>query len=113
MKYTPGQSIDSVQQIQNSGTAATLPDSLADQGSVWLLTGNVTFTMPTPAIGKWCFIYVKQDATGSRTVTFTGVKWPGGSAPTASTAAGAIDRYDFECPDGVTWYGVISGQAFA
>jgi hypothetical protein len=40
--------------------------------------------------GQSTMIIITQDGTGSRTGTFTSVKFPGG-APTLSTAAGSID----------------------
>ena len=102
MKYTPNGVSDpeAVLGPQNSGTAATLPPVSNYQGSIWTLTGNCAFTMPTPAKGAFCYVIVIQDATGSRTTDFDDaagneVKWPGGTAPTTSTAAGAVDRYDF------------------
>lgn len=58
------------------------------------LGGNRTLENPTNmrdgGIYNW---RIKQDGTGSRTLAFgSKFKWPGGTAPTLSTAAGAIDR---------------------
>jgi hypothetical protein len=51
-------------------------------------------------------LIVKQDATGSRTLAYgTSYKWPGGTAPTLSTAANAIDVLTF-ISDGTNMYGV-------
>lgn len=81
------------------------------------LTGNVTLTFSGATSGKACSfaVYAKQDSTGSRTVTWpSGVKWAGGSAPTMSTSANALDIVVFESLDGGTnWYGSIVGNAFA
>ena len=50
-----------------------------------------TFTAPTTGVGSFTLI-LTQDGTGSRTVTWpASVKWPGGTAPTLSTAPGYID----------------------
>lgn len=81
------------------------------------LTGNVTSTTISNAVaGKACGItvYLKQDATGSRTVVWpTGTKWSGG-APTLSTAANAIDIVVLETLDGgTTWFGSLVGTNFA
>jgi hypothetical protein len=97
--------------ITNSSTAVTL--SLAS-GTVlsYTLTGNCTFTMPTATSGTSFIVKLIQDGTGSRTATFTGVKWPGGSAPTiTTTATTGLDILSFVCINSV-WYGTIA-QAFA
>lgn len=99
----------------NTGTAYTV--NLAN-GNVFNLTvnGNVTFTFAGATNGSACSfsMYLKQDATGSRTVTWpSSVKWSGG-APTLSTAANALDVLVFESLDGGTnWYGSLVGTNFA
>ena len=77
-----------------SGATITVDWNL---GNIQTLTLNqvgttVNFTNPTAGYGRFA-IFVKQDATGSRTVTTwdTDIKWPGGSAPVLSTAANAAD----------------------
>ena len=57
------------------------------------LTGNVTsMTLTAPANPCSLTLMVQQDATGGRTVSWpTSVKWPGGGAPTITTAANAVD----------------------
>jgi hypothetical protein len=82
------------------------------------LTGNVTFTFPTTPASTACSfgLYIKQDGTGGRTVTWptSSVKWAGGAAPSLSTAANALDILVFETIDGgTTWYGSLVGLAFA
>ena len=52
-------------------------------------------------------LIVKQDATGTRLLTFgTLFKWAGGTAPTLSTGANAIDIFTF-IYDGTNLYGSI------
>lgn len=80
------------------------------------LTGNTTFTAFNGSTnGKACSfsLYLKQDATGGRTVAWpTGVRWSGG-APTLSTAANAIDILVFESLNGGTvWFGSLVGTNF-
>jgi hypothetical protein len=97
--------------IVNSSTTQTI--SLAS-GTVlsYTLTGNCTFTMPTATSGTSFIVRLIQDATGSRTATFTGVKWPAGTAPTITTTASTgVDIISFVCIAAV-WYGNAS-QAFA
>ena len=63
------------------------------------LGGNRTFGDPSNtsgAIGSSGSIFIIQDGTGSRTASFhSDYKFPGGTAPTLSTAANAVDRLDY------------------
>ena len=61
------------------------------------LTGNVTVQNPTTeSIGQSGSIIITQDGTGSRTCAWSNqFKWTGGTAPTLSTAANAVDRIDY------------------
>jgi hypothetical protein len=94
----------------NSGTAITL--SLTN-GTVQIitLTGNATITMPTAAVGKSFLLILRQDATGSRSVTWTTVNWAGATAPTITGTASKQDIYSF-FSDGTSWYGVTVGQNY-
>jgi len=97
--------------IVNSSTTQTI--SLAS-GTVlsYTLTGNCTFTMPTATSGTSFIVRLIQDGTGSRTATFTSVKWPSGTAPTITTTASTgVDVLSFVCVASV-WYGTYA-QAFA
>ena len=62
-----------------------------------VLTENTTIAAPSnQAVGQAGSIFIKQDSTGSRTVSFaTAFKFAGGSPPTLSTAGGAVDRIDY------------------
>ena len=62
-----------------------------------VLKENTTIAAPSnQAVGQAGSIFIKQDGTGSRTVSFaTAFKFAGGSPPTLSTAAGAVDRIDY------------------
>lgn len=80
------------------------------------LTGNATFTFSGATSGKACAfsLYLRQDATGGRTVTWpASVKWSGG-APTLTTTANAVDILVFETLNGGTaWYGSLVGANFS
>ena len=61
------------------------------------LTGPVTFSNPTNVVGgQTGSIFIRQDGTGSRTASW-GTHWhfAGGTAPTLTTTAKAIDRIDY------------------
>ena len=75
------------------------------------LTGNATITMPTAVAGKSFIIILSQDATGSRTVTWSTVVWPSATAPTITTTASKKDIYSF-FSDGTNWYGTTIGQNY-
>ena len=94
----------------NSSTAITLA---LTNGTVQIitLTGNATITMPTATSGKSFIMFLKQDATGSRTVTWSTVKWAGGTAPTITSTASRQDILSFFA-DGTNWYGVVVGQNY-
>jgi hypothetical protein len=94
----------------NSSTAITLA---LTNGTVQIitLTGNATITMPTATSGKSFILLLKQDATGSRTVTWSTVKWPAGTAPTITSTASKQDIFSFFA-DGTNWYGVTVSQNY-
>lgn len=90
----------------NATGAVTI--DIAATGNVYscTATGNLTFTFSNPsASGVFCplLVAVKQDGTGSRTIT-----WPGsvnGTPTTATTTAGKVDFYQFGTWNGgTTWY---------
>ena len=95
----------------NSSTAITLA---LTNGTVQIitLTGNATITMPTAVSGKSFIMYLRQDATGSRSVTWSTVNWAGGTAPTITGTASKQDIYSF-FSDGTSWYGVTVGQNYS
>lgn len=65
------------------------------------LTNNSSFTTT---------IFVKNDATAGRTITWPiGIKWTGGIIPPKTTTANAIDIWTFFTIDaGITWYGNLA-----
>ena len=71
-----------------------------------------TFAMPTsPVAGQSFILRLTQAATSMTTATFTGVKWPGGTVPTITATASAVDILSFVYI-GTSWYG-NAAQAFA
>ena len=76
------------------------------------LTGNCTFTFPTATAGQSFMMFLKQDATGSRTVTWPAVvKWPSSTAPTITATASKGDKFVFTA-DGTNWLGSVAGQNY-
>jgi hypothetical protein len=96
--------------VANTSTAITVA---LTNGTVQILTltANATITMPTAGAGKSFIIILRQDATGSRTVTWTTVNWPAGTAPTITSTASKQDIFSF-FSDGTSWYGTTIGQNY-
>lgn len=95
----------------NTGTAYTVANTAASILNL-TLTGNCVLTFPTPDAGGQFTLLLKQDATGSRTVTWPGtVRWAGGTAPTLTATAGRTDVVTF-LSDGTYWLGFVGGLNF-
>lgn len=93
----------------NSSTAITLNLANGTMQDI-TLTGSATITMPTATAGK-SFLLLLRSGAGSYTVTWTTVKWPGGTAPTITSTASRMDIYSFYS-DGTNWYGTTVGQNY-
>ena len=104
-------------------TTGTLTlDETNGNTQTWTVSANCTFTMPSGAglqAGTALTLILTQDSTGSRTGTFTGVKWAGGSgsAPTltttATTGTDILCFVTFNGGSSPVWYGFIAGQDFS
>ena len=82
--------------------ATTITANLAQTNNfVVTLGGNRTMANATNIIaGQSGFVVVRQDGTGSRTLTFgTGWRFPGNTAPTLTTTASAVDLIVFTARD--------------
>lgn len=100
----------------NSSTAYTID---LENGNAFhvILTGNCTFTFsnPTPVGSAQSFtLFLKQDATGSRTVTWpTSVQWVQGYVPTITSEKNRYDIIQFTTTNaGSTWLGFVGGTNF-
>lgn len=73
------------------------------------LGGNRALANPTNLVaGASYALKVTQDGTGSRTLSYgSAFKWAGGTAPTLSTTAGAVDILTF-ISDGTNLYGALT-----
>lgn len=109
-----------IEPVSTNSASGAAPNLDLSAGSVQdvTLTANATLTISNPpATGKGygVTLILRQDATGSRTLTWpTSIKWAGGAAPVISTAANSIDVYTFYTTNGgVTWLGTQAGKGFA
>lgn len=102
----------------SSAGTLTLDMTTANVFEVTLTENVTTLTISNPpASGKAgsLTLILKQDATGSRTFAWpASVKSAGGTDPTISSAANAVDIYTLLTTDaGTTWYVFTGGQAFS
>lgn len=76
------------------------------------LGGNRTLALSNVQSGHVFLLRLKQDATGSRTVTwFSGISWAGGGTPpTLTTTANKADVFGFVRTGSNTYDGFIVGQ---
>ena len=90
--------VESVVAIGNSSTSQTLA----------LTNGTVQTVTMTATAGKSFVLITVQDGTGSRTATFTSVKWPSALAPTLTTTATTGRDILTFFADGTNWYGTYA-----
>ena len=79
-----------------SSANITIDMSTTNNHSV-TLAHNTQFENPSNQVaGQSGSIFITQDGTGSRTAAWNAAfKWKGGTAPTLSTTAAAVDRIDY------------------
>ena len=104
----------------NSATGNVTIDLESGNTFAHTLTGNVTYTFSNPpstnaqssASQSYGFtLKIKQDGTGSRSITWpNSIDWAGGSAPTLTGTANSVDVFTFFTHDaGTTYYGFTAG----
>lgn len=103
--------------IQDHGSmgASETFDLANGNAHIGTLDANCTLTFSGATNGVLCAmrVYLIQDGTGNRTVTWpASVVWPDDVPPVLSTDAAAVDAFHFETYDGgTTWYGTYPGAA--
>ena len=75
------------------------------------LTAPVTLTFTGAIAQQTITLFLKQDATGSRIVTWPTMKWPSATAPTLTTTANKVDIISIYY-DGTDYFGFVGGQAY-
>jgi hypothetical protein len=86
---------------ESDGATVTIDWSDLTKGLIRTVTlgGNRTLAYSNVTIGQAILLRVVQDGVGSRTLAWpSGSKFPGGVAPTLSTAAAAVDSFMIYCP---------------
>lgn len=102
------------EKIVTIGTVTSATNINLNLGNVFDITlgANVTFTFTNPPAATFSqpvTIILRQDATGSRTATFTGAKYTDGVLPALSTGATDIDVLTFFTIDqGTSYFGTLA-----
>jgi hypothetical protein len=103
-----------------TGRVAVTPATLTDAATTtlngaagnyftWTMGGSRTLALSGIVAGTTYLVEIKQDATGSRVVTWpSGFTWSGGTVGVLSTAANAIDLLTFATLDGSTFRAVLT-----
>ena len=92
--------------------ATITPNFGANQNFTVTLAGNRTLANPTnKVVGQTGSIFVVQDGTGSRTLSYgTDYEFSGGTAPTLTTTASAVDRIDYVIRSSTSIHCVFTGN---
>lgn len=97
----------------NSGTAYSIDLSAGNVLDLTLTDSCTLSIVNPPATGRSgsLTLILRQDGTGSRAVTWpSGTQWAGGTAPTLSASANAVDVLTFFTVDGGgVWFGFLAG----
>lgn len=111
---------NALKDLQSNSDGATITFDLS-AGAIHTVTlgGNRTLALSNATTGQSFIIILKQDGTGSRTVTwFTSpgagtpaIKWANATAPTLTTTASRYDIFAF-LYDGADLFGSIVGQNY-
>ncbi|MEK6579128.1 MAG: hypothetical protein AABZ55_07865, partial [Bdellovibrionota bacterium] len=109
--------VEGIAAYANSAAAYTIPDTSLNIRRI-TLTANTTITLPAftaPAAKVYSMtLFLKQDATGTRSVTWAGngadtIKWDSGIAPAISITADKITIIQLTKPsDESVWYGSVT-----
>jgi len=93
--YVSGNSASEIQTLTDGATIT--PDFSTGNLFTVTLGGNRTLSNPTNVVaGQSGAIFLVQDGTGSRTLGFgSHFDFAGGTAPTLTTTASAVDRIDY------------------
>ena len=110
--HVDGPALSTVQTLTDASTVTS--DFDVGQNFTLTLAGNRTLGAPSNVdAGQVGSIFIIQDGTGSRTLAYNSIwKFAGGTAPTLSTDAGAIDRLDYIVQSGTAIQALLT-KAYA
>jgi hypothetical protein len=107
-------------ETRTSVTAASSTALNCSLGNIFSITMSASISTLSfsnvPATGRayTMTLFVNQDATGNRTISWpAAVRWSGGTSPTLTTTANKTDIITLVTHDGGTnWYGFVAGLNF-
>ena len=89
--------------------ATTTLDGALGNFATWTMGGNRTLAVSNLVAGATYMVEIKQDATGSRTITWpASFRWPGATPGVLSTAPNSVDVLTFASFDGSTVRAVLN-----
>jgi hypothetical protein len=114
-EFTPTDTVDGgvASTITSLTDGATItPDFSASNNFTVTLGGNRTLANPTNLVaGQSGSIFIVQDGTGGRTLAFGSYyDFTGGTAPTLTTTASAVDRIDYIVRSSTSIHCVFTGN---
>jgi hypothetical protein len=93
--------ICTVHTVTAAGTSQTIPAiTSAQMSDLKLTSATCALAMPAATAGAQFLLVLRQDSTGGRLVTWTGIV---GTAPALATAPNAVDVFLASCTDGSNW----------
>jgi len=112
-----GNSYTETQGTVTAASTTTIDCSVANNFTVSLAASITTLSftnVPSSGRNYSVSLFLRQDATGGKTVTWPGtVRWPGGSAPVLTSTANKTDVISLVTYDGgTTWLAFVAGQNF-
>lgn len=114
-EFTPTDTVDGgvASTITTLTDGATItPDFSASNNFTVTLGGNRTLANPTNLVaGQSGSIFIVQDGSGSKTLAYGSFyDFAGGTAPTLTTTAGAVDRIDYIVRSSTSIHCVFTGN---
>jgi parallel beta-helix repeat protein len=91
--------------VNSVATASTAQTLVVGTNLLTLTSATCVLTLPGHTAGAVVNVSLKQNATGTRAVTWPTIKWPFGITPTLAILAGSVDTFSIES-DGTDWRGV-------
>jgi hypothetical protein len=109
-KIAYGLQTENVKTVTASGASQTIPAPTLFTITDITLTEACNITLPAATSGQSFTLILRQNAVGSKTVTWTGnVKWPLGTPPILTVSPLGVDALIFLSTDGSNWLGFVAG----
>jgi hypothetical protein len=100
-----GQAASLTNAIGSTGGSVTLNWDNSNIQTLTLTDNITTLTKSNPIDGAVYTLFITQGGTGGKTISWgTDIEWPGGTPPTLSPVAGAIDAVSLVYIAGITGY---------